>query len=177
MTDANSTLTQEYLKEILHYNPETGVFTRLVRTCNGANVGDIAGTVNKTKQGKRYNRITINYNVYRVHRLAFLYMNGRFPLEQVDHIDGNGLNNKWENLAEASASDNQRNKRLQSNNSTGCTGVHFCNKSEKYVASIKNDNKRITLGYFCALFDAAAARKSAENKFGYHKNHGSVRPL
>jgi len=91
-------LTQEYLKSILHYDPDTGNFTRRVSNTNSTKIGEVAGTNTTTRTGKSYRRICINECVYYAQRLAVLYMTGKFPKDQIDHLDGNGLNNKWLNI-------------------------------------------------------------------------------
>ena len=87
-------LTQAQLHELLNYNPDTGVFTWKKRTSNRAPIGSVAGTLSNGYWG-----ITIAGMRTYAHRLAFLYMEGDYPLAQVvDHIDGDKLNNKWTNL-------------------------------------------------------------------------------
>ena len=107
--------TQQELKRQLHYNPETGVFTWLVSNNNRIRVGDKAGAVSS---GKSYCRIKINGKSYGAHRLAFFYMHGEFPLKDVDHVDGNGLNNKWLNLRQVTHQENQKNQRLRKDNTS-----------------------------------------------------------
>src|SRR5579863_2482235 len=100
-------LTQERLKELLHYDPDTGLFTRLVTVAAfGAQKGKIAGNVDK-KFG--YCLIRIDGRGYLAHRLAFLYMTDSIP-EEVDHRDLNRSNNKWINLRAARHVDNMRNQ-------------------------------------------------------------------
>lgn len=86
-------LTQEYLKSILEYNPETGDFIRL-KSKGGHMEGSIAGA----KDSLGYIRISIDSKLYLAHRLAFLFMDGKLPESNVDHIDGNPSNNSWSNL-------------------------------------------------------------------------------
>lgn len=169
-------ITQEKIKSKIHYCAETGVFTwsygtGLVRS------GDKAGRVLSTKFNKKYIQIKIFKKQYLAHRLAHFYMVGEWPESQIDHIDGNGLNNKWSNLRVVSASENCKNKRLQSNNKSGTTGVSFNSQLSKWKAVIYSDKTQIHLGYFSDKFEAVCARKSAERKHGFHINHGEVRPL
>lgn len=176
MTDKNFTLTQERLKEVLHYNPETGIFTRRIRTSNSVHVGDVAGTI-KRCAGKRYISIRVNSKKHSAHRLAVLYMTGKFPDDQVDHDDGNGLNNKWLNLNEVTGLQNSKNQRKRSTNTTGCMGVCWVKQEEAWRSRINVNNVSSYLGYFTDFFEACCARKSAENKYGFHPNHGTIRPL
>jgi len=111
-------LTQKRLKELLRYNPETGHFTWLVSTAWRIKVGDVAGSVS-TCSGKKYIETNVDGERYRLHRLVFLYMTGEMPHNHVDHINGNGLDNRWINLRQVTLRENHRNTRLQSNNTSG----------------------------------------------------------
>jgi len=164
-------ITQSQLKQHLHYDPDTGVFTRLVhmrRSEKGSVVGDVKA------QGYRY--IGVCGDRHRAHRLAFLYMTGAFPTEQVDHIDGDRDNNRWANLREANNAENARNMRLKKNNSSGICGVsRLVRKTEKWRARITVSGSERHLGVFDSLEKAIAARMAAQASLGFHANHGSVR--
>jgi hypothetical protein len=95
-------LTQEELKTLFHYDPITGIFTYKKALSNRTRVGDWAGSV--TSGG--YKRVWIHGTTYAVHRLIWLYMTGEWPNELIDHIDGNPTNNRWNNLREATKSQN-----------------------------------------------------------------------
>jgi hypothetical protein len=168
-------ITQEQLKELLHYCPETGVWTWAIS--RGTKSKDsIAGGVT-TISGKKYIRIKIFGRLFYAHRLAFLYLNGVLPSNNVDHEDGNGLNNSWENLRDTTFIDNQKNKRRPANNTSGTAGVCWYKNSKKWQAFITVNRKQMKLGYFSKKEDAIAARKKAESEFGFHPNHGTDRPL
>jgi len=156
-------MTQEELKRLLHYEPETGIFKWIANA--GARgrgrAGDVAGT---KEQG--YIRIRIAKKNHRAHRLAFLYMNGNFPKDAVDHIDGNRSNNKWTNLREATVFDNNRNMRLYRRNVTGLHGVH------PHRQGGWNVNFPGKSTWAKDFFEACCIRKSAENRIGFHENHG-----
>ncbi len=158
-------LSQERLKELLHYDPETGVFTKLVSRTGRWPAGEVSGT---TGPGRR--QIQLDGKIYRSHRLAFLYMTGRWPEHGVDHIDGNNSNNSWENLREATQSINGKNCKRPYHSPLGVCGVRFYRGY--YCARIKVEQVEIGLGRFNSLFDAIAARKSAELKYNFHPNHG-----
>ena len=175
MIMTNSILTQVELKRLLHYNQNTGLFTRKVRTANCMKVGDIAGYVNTHKDGKKYVVVRVNTKKYYAHILAVLYMTGWLPKGEVDHDDGDGTNNRWGNINDVTSSDNRKNRRMPSNNSTGCVGVYL--RKDKYFVSISINKRPINLGTHDCIFEAACARKSAENKHGFHPSHGSIRPL
>lgn len=170
-------ITQVRLKELIVYTPETGVFTWKVRTSNCVHVGDIAGSCHTHTSGKSYREIGIAGKLYRAHRLAWLYTHGHFPPREIDHINGDGTDNRLCNLRSVTPSENQRNSRLRSDNSSGTSGVSWQRAARKWVAQIKVDSKSKHLGLFEDLDDAIAARKAAEIEHGFHQNHGESRPL
>ncbi len=158
-------LTQEYLKSILDYNPDTGVFKWAVSKAQRVERGDVAGY-----DSKGYIRIEIDNKPYFAHRLAFLYMTGEMPVDQVDHKNRVRNDNRWINLKEASNSDNQKNKSLQKNNTSGVVGVAW--RETRWVARIMVDKKAINLGSFAEFHEAVNARKNAEIFYGFSENHG-----
>ena len=120
----------------------------------------------------RYRRVKINGRVFYVHRVIFAMANGYFP-EEVDHIDGDTLNNRPENLRPATRSQNAMNRKKQSNCTSGHTGIQFVESAGKWRAHIKVKQKSIWLGYHDTLKSAISARKSAELK--YHGEYRSNR--
>ena len=163
-------LTQDKLKELLRYDPETGVFTwKAKRRGAHAGVGDSAGGVD-TSTG--YLRIRIYGHRNYAHRLAFLYMTGSFPSNHVDHIDGDKKNNQWNNLRAATQAENCRNMSISKRNASGITGVSWSKERSRWVAAICLNGKQTVLGRYGSLIDAVAARKRAESEYGYHENHG-----
>ena len=140
-------------------------------------VGDRVGNIYKSNDGKSYYQTSINYKKYFLHRLIWLYMTGKLPSGQIDHEDGDGLNNKWLNLRDVSHSENAKNQKLRSTNKSGVCGVHWDKSRGKWSASLTYNRKDVRLGRYDDWFDAVCARKSAENKFNFHENHGQVRPL
>lgn len=160
-------LTQEILKEYLHYDPETGQFTWVKqRNLSKAKVGGIAGYIaqNGLSVGTPYRirRIMLFHKNYLAHRLAWLYMAGRFPENEIDHIDRNSLNNKWSNLREASHSQNMANSLRRSK--SGLKGVSYkndCNRKKPYRADLTFNKKIKCLGYFKTAEEASEAYKKA----------------
>ena len=166
-------ITQERLKEVLEYNPETGDFVWCELPRRGVKSGSIAGSKLPNNSGNGYLAIRVDSKLCMAHRLAFLYMNGSLPEkgEQVDHIDGNGLNNSWENLRIVTPAGNLRNQKLYSNNKSGYCGVAWTPENGKWRVRIENKH----YGYFHNILDAALMAASAYEKLGYHSNHGSIR--
>ena len=160
-------ITQAQLKEKLHYNPDTGVFTRKISTCNKVKVGDIAGYIHT----KGYILISLNSKKYCAHRLAFLYMGGEIP-EEVDHINHIRKDNRWFNLRAVTHNENCRNISMQKVNKSGFNGICWHKKAGKWQAYISVQGRCIHLGYFTDKNNAISARKEANIKHGFHGNHG-----
>lgn len=144
MRDFEAGLTLERLKEALHYSPETGIFTWLIRTAHRNQIGDVAGCIKKSG----YVFITLDNQRYRAHRLAWFYMTGRWPSGQIDHKDTVRRHNWWTNLRPATNQQNQMNAIRPKNNTSGHKGVYWCKRKEKWVARIFINGKNIYLGYF-----------------------------
>lgn len=162
-------ITQERLKELLNYSPETGLFTWKVNKGSRGKVGAIAGNKNKITG---YVLIVIDTKSHLAHRLAFLYMAGSLPSIHTDHINGVRDDNKWDNLREVTAEQNHRNRRKHKSNTSGVTGIRWSKASNKWLAEIRFNYVLRHLGLFTDRFDAICARKSAELRLGFHKNHG-----
>lgn len=159
-------ITQKELKELLNYNPDTGIFTwRYSR--RGAKKGSTAGS----NDGYGYTSIRVNSKPYGSHRLAWLYMFGAWPKNQIDHINHDRVDNRIENLREVTRQENGRNLALNKKNTSGVTGVR--RKGNQWYATIGVNGSKVRLGGFKDKFEAICARKSANNKYGFHKNHGS----
>tara|TARA_R110000851_G_scaffold315349_1_gene477794 strand:- start:522 stop:1028 length:507 start_codon:yes stop_codon:yes gene_type:complete len=168
-------MTEELLKQMLKYEPDTGLFTWLIKR-PGVLINDVAGTERK-HDGKTYIIISLNGKKHRAHRLAFLYMTGKFPLLLCDHEDGDGTNNRWNNLREVDYINNNRNMRLRADNSSGVAGVYWNKKDKRWQVSLKVGSDRGYIGQYKTLEEAVRIRLDAERKHGFHKNHGQVRPL
>lgn len=160
------------LKELVHYDPDTGVFLWREDKTNGIKAGDEAGGYT----GRGYRTIRIDRELCFSHRLAFLYMTGELPTDGVDHINGVKDDNRWENLRHACQKVNNKNTKQRKDNKSGVTGVHWHKRDEVWTASIGvgTGGHVRHLGSFKDLDEAVATRQAAEKKFGYHTNHGRV---
>lgn len=144
-------MNAEYLRAILDYDPETGQFRWKQRfdvgnAWNARMAGKVAGWVH----GDGYVGIGINGAIYQAHRLAWLWMTGKWPDDQVDHRDGNRSNNRFYNLRPATQAENCRNTRRPRNNTSGYKGVCFIKRTQRWRAQIRINRKRIYLGEFDA---------------------------
>lgn len=165
-------ITCNILKNNLIYDKDTGLFHKHLK--NGKIIK--SGCVQSCR-GKKYIRIGLLDTSFSAHRLAWLYVYGEFPDGQIDHIDGDGLNNKICNLRVVTHIENSRNKRLCKNNTSGHYGVYWDGRRNKWRARIKTEMKLISLGSFSNKEDAIYARKNAEKNFNFHKNHGINIPV
>jgi hypothetical protein len=127
-----------------------------------------AGTIDSSRG---YRRIKVNGKIYSAHRLIWLFVHGTWPRHQIDHIDHDRLNNRIENLRDTK--ENALNQSTPKNNSSGVVGISWHKRCKKWQASITVSGKLVHLGVFTRKDDAIQARKEAERKYGYHKNHGS----
>ena len=154
-------ISQEYLKSILNYNPDTGLFRWKVRTSNRIKIGDIAGSIHKCRLAN-YISIQIDGHKYQAHRLAHLYIYGWMP-EEVDHIDDNGpkTDNRICNLRKSTISQNMHNRGEYKSNKSGYKGVSWHKRVKKWRAQIKYNNKVMHLGYFSTPEEAYEAYKEA----------------
>lgn len=164
----------ERLRELLSYDPETGVFSHQKKRTGVPYAGMKAGYVNESR-GIPYERIKVDGKAYKTHRLAWLYVHGKFPDGEIDHINGNTLDNRICNLRDVTRQDNCKNRTKRSDNKSGVNGVVWYPPSQKWQASIAHDKKTIHLGYFSDIECAKKARKEAEAKYGYHSNHGRLK--
>lgn len=136
-------ITQKQVKRLFDYDPKTGNITRKVSINNRVKVGDIAGC--KARSGYLLTRIA--YKMHLNHRIVYLFHYGYMP-KTIDHIDGDKLNNKIENLRGCSQRQNTYNSKISKNNKAGFKGVSWVSKRKKYIAQIISDRNSYFLGYF-----------------------------
>lgn len=138
-------LTQERLKKLFHYDLDTGIFTRKISTSSRGRKGNIPGT--KTKEG--YIRISIDHKSYMAHRLAWLYVYGEWPKDQIDHIDRVRSNNSIKNLRDVNNLVNSHNFDIKNTHSnSGYRGVHLNKKLKLYEAKISVNKISTHLGLY-----------------------------
>lgn len=165
----NAILTQARLKELLHYNPETGVFTWIKSNSPRAMAGAIAGTYVKATG---YCALAIDNKDYLQHRLAWLYIYGKFPEADIDHINGVPHDNRLLNLRSCTRAQNLSNMKVCTTNSSGQKGVSFDKTRNKWKAQISIKNWNTFIGRFNTKEEASTAYQkfAAELRGSFHSN-------
>jgi hypothetical protein len=151
-------ITAEELRKLLAYDADTGVFVWKVSRGNDIGVGSAAGSAN----GRNRKYIRVNGKKYQAHRLAWLYVYGTWPADQLDHVDGNTLNNCIENLREATNAENCQNRGIRSDNKSGYMGVSWRKDMHKWEAQIQRQGRKYQLGFFETPEAAHAAYLNAK---------------
>lgn len=157
----------EEISKRVSYDPITGKLHR-IKDKHGEGIKREITTI----ANNGYIYFSFDRKVYLAHRFAWFSCFGGDISKQIDHINGNRLDNRLGNLRLVSATENNKNLKLNSKSSTGIMGVHFHPSNNKWRVSIHNNSKKVELGYHFSFLDACCARKSAEVKYGYHENHG-----
>jgi hypothetical protein len=157
-------LTQEELKTVLDYNPDTGIFTRKKCTARRHTLGEEVGV----PVAKGYLKCRLGPKEYLMHRLVWFYVHGVWP-DNIDHIDGNPKNNRLSNLRSVTCSENSRNMKRPKDNTSGIVGVAF--HRNRWVAQLRRQGKTYTKK-FKSKFSAIKQRLKWEKEFNFHKNHG-----
>jgi len=155
-------LSYDRLHDVLNYNKKTGIWTEKIRR-KGVKIGGIIGCVNQLG----YRVISIDQKRYQSSRLAFLYIEGYFPENDIDHINRIKDDDRWENLRHVSHQCNVRNSGEFKTNTSGIKGVYWKKDKKKWSGGIKINGKSLHLGYFNSKIDAAKARWEAEKKYNF----------
>ena len=158
---------QKYIKEILDYNSETGIFTWIKSSGNATKAGDIAGY--KNKNGRVL--IMINSKFYQASRLAWLYIYGLWPKHHIDHINHKADDNRLVNLRDVKMLDNNKNYSMYRTNTSGYTGIYFDKKRQGWKISI-HSNGKTTYRRRKYLSDAIQVMEQLKRDNGFHVNHG-----
>lgn len=167
-------LTAERLREVLHYDPKTGIFTWIKNMRCPYLIGKPAGA----QQGREnsYIKICVDSVMHFSHRLAWLYMTGKWPVADIDHINRDKSDNRFDNLREATRQQNIWNSRTRSNSTTGYKGVSYRKDIKKWRAFIAIKGKLCTIGNFDSPELAADAydkkAKEVHGEFAF-LNHAS----
>jgi len=157
MAGKGEVLTVERLRAVLDYDPASGVFRWRVDTGKKRLAGTVAGCSTKTGHAV----IGIDGRLYLAHRLAWMWVNGQWPAEEIDHRNGDPSDNRITNLREASHAQNMRNSSIRSHNTTGFKGVHFYKRTGAWTAKVTAGGRQHFLGYFRSAQDAHAAYVAA----------------
>lgn len=158
-------ITQAFLRSVLRYNRRTGIFTWLERAdvrpqWNGRYAGKRAGSEWSPDGGKnKYIVIRLLDWPFMAHRLAILYVTGRWPRREVDHKDLDGINNRWLNLRRATKAQNGANRGANKNSKTGIKGVTKVGR--RYRATIQSEGHWQQVGSFATEAEAQAAYAAA----------------
>lgn len=152
-------ITQDFLKQNFKYNPETGIFIRLTRPSTRVHIGDCVGSL----RPDGYLKITIDKKNYLSHRLAWLYMTGKFPKEFIDHVNMIRSDNRFINLREATQGQNYFNSGCRSHSKIGLKGV--TTNGDRWQAQIRKDKRRIYLGTYDSPQEAHESYVIAAHKY------------
>lgn len=163
-------ITAEYVRDVLDYSPDTGIMiwkmrtdesflrSNYGRTWNTRFAGKAVGCVNKNG----YKHVNLAGKNRSIHRLVWAHYYGRFPNSDIDHANGNKLDNRIANLRLCNDSQNQANAKVPTRNTSGVKGVCWAKDTKKWQAQITWGGRQLYLGQFYKLKDAAAARAQAE---------------
>ena len=186
MTSQAHPIPVDLLRELLKLDRNTGKIYWMVRLPKMFS----GGAHSKEQEAKRWNgrhafkeamtsKTSSGYyggpllgRTYKVHQVIFALANGKWPTDQLDHINHDRTDNRPENLREVDASGNAKNHSMRKDNTSGHLGVNFKKSDQKWVARISYNGGRVYLGTFKTIEMAIDARKDAEKEFGYHLNHG-----
>jgi len=182
-----SDIPASVLRDVLSYDPETGLLhwkwrpreffksDRSWKIWNTRYAGREAFAQVRVKSDTlRYRTGVVMGRTMKAHRVAWTIHTGAWPAGVVEHIDNDGENNRFVNLKGSTQTANMKNARLSRANTSGVCGVVWSKLRSQWMARIRVNYRQIHLGYFGDLADAAAARRAAEAKYGFHENHGRV---
>ena len=155
------------------YDKDSGLLTNRHKRNYRTVVGEEAGYiwVDKKRADHKYRVVKVYGKEYKVHRLIWMMVHGELPDGQIDHINGDTLDNRIDNLRVVNNMTNSKNRSIQSNNTSGYHGINQL-PSGNWRVRISHNRKRVNIGTFNTFEEAKAAREEAEIKYNYHDNHG-----
>jgi hypothetical protein len=159
-------LTAEKARELLNYDPETGIVTHAF-SFRTKRKGERAGGVCIEKCGYKRRQITVAGKLFREHRIIFLLVNGEWPEGEIDHINNDATDNRWCNLRVVDRQTNCKNMKARKGSKTGVNGVAWRKECSCYRVMITIDGKTIHLGHFKNIEDAIERRVEEEKKHRY----------
>jgi len=165
--------TQAMVRKYFVYNPYTGKLYWKLRANKASIIGNPAGTVTGMLPNAGYVTVGFFGKQYLVHRLIWLYIHGKWPEKQIDHINHDRTDNRIHNLRTVSHYTNMKNKSLYSTNRSGYSGVEP--HGENWKARIGVKGTKVLLGVFSTYKEAVAARQAGEKLLEYHSNHGNIK--
>lgn len=184
MKPVNSRNEIAIVKALLHYNPDSGALIwrhrsrewfksdRSMAIWNTRFAGSLAGNIRTRKDGYTCVAVRLLGRNRLAHRLIWMWMTGELPPDCIDHRNRNATDNRWVNLRASTPANNSKNTSMRRSNKSGVTGVYWNRRAAKWHASIRVNGRDHYLGLFASLLDAAAARRSATNEYGFSKGHG-----
>lgn len=160
-------ISKKVLHEFMSYNTLTGIFTCKKKWSQRSVIGAKLGVTTS----KGYLKIGFGNKEYLLHRLAFMYVTGKWPKDQVDHINHIKTDNRWTNLREVTAFTNQQNMSKSTRNSSGIVGVSYNTHRKKWQAQVR-ENGNTHSASFDTKFGAIRQRLKWNTQFNFHENHG-----
>lgn len=176
MKVSRSDLTQEILHRYLDYSPITGELSWKVKYTRKVVVGMRAGSISTAN---RHRVLRFLGELYAEHRVIWFHYYGEWPKNHIDHINHDEQDNRIENLRDVSQVENNMNNSKRRDNASGYVGVwvNKLNSKKKYMAELHLAGKRMHYSSHYTMKEAIAARKQAEQYYGFHPNHGMEKPL
>ena len=178
-------VTPEILRELLHYEPETGSFIWKRRDRKWFKSDRSFGWWNKRYAGKvtadrpnkyGYKVVTLLDFKFHASRVAYAHHHGHWPEHSIDHVNGVTTDDRISNLRDVDNLTNQQNLPISKLNKSGVMGVFWHKSNKKWRATIRVNKKQINLGAYDDFDEAVSVRREAERKYGFHPNHGRPTP-
>lgn len=181
-------MNKEYLNECFSYCRSTGTLTWASRPLNhfktehgwkvflSQRVGKVAGCISDSGDGRLYLKVGVNKKLYFCHRLIWVMVYGDIPDGmEIDHINGDGTDNRLDNLRLVTSSGNKKNRALGSDNKSGYHGIYWNREMKKWVCQAWSDGVYLGSSSHATLDAAVSARAEMIRGFGFHENHGRER--